>query len=129
MLRIMMKSKLHRAIVTEANLHYVGSVTIDEDLMDLADIYPNEQVQIVNVNNGSRFETYVIAGERGSGNICVNGAAARLVHEGDIVIIIAYGLIENGESKKLKPKVVVLGERNVPTGLIAEIHGTITGNL
>src|SRR5690606_41875307 len=92
MFRTMMKSKIHRARVTEADLNYVGSITIDQDIMEKVDILPNEKVQVVNNNNGARFETYVIPGERGSGVICVNGAAARLVQKGDVIIIIAYAL-------------------------------------
>ena len=101
-----MKSKIHNVSVTQANLHYVGSITIDEDLMDAAGIYPNEKVQIVNNNNGERLETYVICGERGSGVVCLNGAAARKVAVGDIVIIIAYALMTPEEAKAFKPKVV-----------------------
>ena len=101
-----MKSKIHNVSVTQANLHYVGSITIDEDLMDAAGIYPNEKVQIVNNNNGERLETYVICGERGSGVVCLNGAAARKVAVGDIVIIIAYALMTPEEAKVFKPKVV-----------------------
>ena len=93
MFRTMMNGKIHRATVTEANLNYVGSITIDTDIIEAVGMAPNEKVQIVNNNNGSRFETYIIPGERGSGVICVNGAAARLVQEGDIVIIISYALI------------------------------------
>ncbi len=107
-----MKSKIHRAKVTEANLNYVGSITIDEDLMDNADLMKNEKVQIVNNNNGNRFETYVIPGERGSGMICLNGAAARLVHPGDIVIIISYGMLEMNEAKSYNPKIVFVDENN-----------------
>ncbi len=107
-----MKSKIHRAKVTEANLNYVGSITIDEDLMDIADLIKNEKVQIVNNNNGNRFETYVIPGERGSGMICLNGAAARLVHPGDIIIIISYGLFERNEAKLFNPKIVFVDENN-----------------
>lgn len=112
MQRFMMKSKIHRATITEANLNYVGSITIDRDLMDAADIWPNEKVQIVDNNNGSRFETYVIEGERGSGVICVNGAAARLVHSGDLIIIISYGMMEDQEARTYEPKVVHVGEGN-----------------
>ncbi|WP_010243200.1 aspartate 1-decarboxylase [Acetivibrio cellulolyticus] len=107
-----MKSKIHRARVTEANLNYVGSITIDEDLMDIADLMKNEKVQIVNNNNGNRFETYVIPGERGSGMICLNGAAARLVHPGDVIIIISYGLFEKNEAKEYNPKIVFVDENN-----------------
>ncbi|NLW08106.1 MAG: aspartate 1-decarboxylase [Clostridia bacterium] len=112
MWRIMMKSKLHRARVTEANLNYVGSITIDSELMERAGILPNEKVQVVNNNNGARFETYTIAGPAGSGIICVNGAAARLVQPGDIVIIIAYGIFNDAEAKTYKPRVLLLDERN-----------------
>ncbi|CAM5206955.1 Aspartate 1-decarboxylase OS=Lysinibacillus sphaericus OX=1421 GN=panD PE=3 SV=1 [Lysinibacillus sphaericus] len=99
MLRMMMNSKIHRATVTEADLNYVGSITIDEDILDAVGMLPNEKVHIVNNNNGARFETYIIAGERGSGVICVNGAAARLVQRGDIVIIISYVYVDNAEAK------------------------------
>lgn len=112
MQRFMMKSKIHRACITEANLNYVGSITIDRDLMDAADIWANEKVQIVDNNNGSRFETYVIEGERGSGVICVNGAAARLVQPGDVIIIISYGMMEESEARTYKPTVVMVGEGN-----------------
>ncbi|MFI3286998.1 MAG: aspartate 1-decarboxylase [Rikenellaceae bacterium] len=101
-----LKSKIHRATVTEANLQYVGSITIDENLMDAAGIIEGEKVAIVNNNNGARFETYVITGERGSGCICVNGAAARLVEVGDIVIIISYGYMDFEEARTFEPKVV-----------------------
>ena len=94
MLRTMMKSKIHRATVTQADLHYVGSVTVDEDLLDAADLLPGEQVHIVDITNGARLETYTIAGERGSGVIGINGAAAHLVHPGDLVILIGYGQME-----------------------------------
>ena len=126
MLRTMMKSKIHRATVTEANLNYVGSITIDRDLMDAADILENEKVQIVNNNNGARFETYVIEGERGSGVICVNGAAARLVQPGDIVIIISYAMFEDEEAKHHKPKVVMVDNKNkINEMLKQEKAGTI----
>ncbi len=121
-----MKSKLHRATVTEANLNYVGSITIDEDLMELADIWANEKVQIVNNNNGARLETYVIPGERGSGVICLNGAAARLVQPGDKVIIIAYAMMTNEEARVHKPKVVIMNDDNRPAELLSEeIHATV----
>lgn len=93
MYRHMMKAKLHQAVVTEANLNYVGSITIDEDLLDAVDLMENEKVQVVNNNNGARLETYIIAGERGSGVVCLNGAAARLVQPGDTVIIIGYAVV------------------------------------
>jgi len=98
-----LKSKIHRAKVTQAELNYVGSITIDEDLMDAANIIANEKVQIVNNNNGARFETYVIRGERGSGTICLNGATARLAQVGDIVIIMSYGYLEMDEARKYQP--------------------------
>jgi len=126
MFRTMMKSKLHRATVTEANLNYVGSITIDEDLMDAADLYENEKVQIVNNNNGARFETYVITGARGSGVICLNGAAARLVQPGDKVIIISYGMMTSEESKAYKPVITILDDQNKPLKVITEeLHATI----
>ena len=100
------KSKIHRATVTEANLNYVGSITIDEDLMDAANLYEGERVQVVNNNNGERLETYVIRGERGSGSICLNGAAARKVEVGDTVIIISYGFFTPEEVKTFKPSAV-----------------------
>ncbi len=108
----MMKSKLHRAKVTEANLEYIGSITIDEDLLDAVGLLANEKVQIVNNNNGARFETYVIAGARGTGTICLNGAAARLVQVGDTVIIISYALMTPEEAKQFLPKVAFIGENN-----------------
>lgn len=112
MLRIMYKSKIHRATVTEANLDYVGSITIDENLLRAADILPNERVQIVNLHNGSRVETYVMAGRPGSGTICMNGAAARWAHKGDKVIIISYGLLTEDEVKKHKPKIIIVDDKN-----------------
>ncbi|WP_262248640.1 aspartate 1-decarboxylase [Parapedobacter soli] len=107
-----LKSKIHRARVTQAELNYVGSITIDEDLMDAANIIANEKVQIVNNNNGARFETYVIKGERGSGMVCLNGAAARLVQVGDVVIIISYALMEQQEAKEYQPILVFPDENN-----------------
>lgn len=100
------KSKIHRATVTDANLNYIGSITIDRALMEAANLIENEKVQILNNNNGERFETYVIAGERDSGTICLNGAAARRVQPGDIVIIISYAMMEFEEAKTFKPTVV-----------------------
>lgn len=100
------KSKIHRVSVTESNLNYVGSITIDQDLMDASNIIANEKVSIVNNNNGARFETYVISGERGSGVICINGAAARLVQPGDIVIIMAYAMMNFEEAKTFQPAIV-----------------------
>ncbi len=112
MLLTIHKSKIHRARVTQANLNYVGSITIDEDLIDAANILPGEKVQIVNNNNGERIETYVIRGERGSGVICLNGAAARRVEVGDIVIIISYGLMTPEEAKEYKAITVFPDENN-----------------
>jgi len=106
MLIHIVKSKIHRVTVTDANLNYIGSITIDEDLMDAANIIANEKVSIVNNNNGERFETYVIPGERGSGKVCLNGAAARLVQSGDIVIIMAFTLMEMEEARQFKPAVI-----------------------
>ncbi len=107
-----LKSKIHRVRVTQAELNYVGSITIDEDLMDAANIIANEKVQIVNNNNGARFETYVIKGERGSGTVCLNGAAARLVQVGDVIIIISYARMEMEEAKKHEPILVFPDEHN-----------------
>jgi len=108
----MCKGKIHRATVTQANLNYVGSITIDQNLLEAADIYPYEKVQVVNVSNGSRLETYAIAGARGSSVICLNGAAARLNSEGDIVIIISYGLYDEQEIRSLMPRIVFVDEEN-----------------
>ena len=118
MLRTMMKSKIHRATVTQADLHYVGSVTIDEDLLDAADLLPGELVHIVDITNGARLETYTIAGERGSGVIGINGAAARLVQPGDLVILIAYGQMDDAEARAFSPHVVFVDADNrvVATG-------------
>lgn len=107
-----LKSKIHRASVTEANLNYVGSITIDEDLMEAANIIANEKVAIVNINTGVRFETYVIIGERGSGDICINGGAARLVQPGDLVIIMAYAMMDFEKAKNFKPKVIFPNAKN-----------------
>ena len=106
MLVHIVKSKIHRVTVTEANLNYIGSITIDEDLMDAANVIANEKVSIVNNNNGERFETYVIPGKRGSGVICLNGAAARKAQPGDIIIIMAYAMMEMEEAKKFKPAII-----------------------
>ncbi len=106
MLIEVVKSKIHRVTVTEANLNYIGSITIDEELMDAANIIANEKVSIVNNNNGERFETYVIKGERGSGVICLNGGAARKVQPGDIIIIMSYALMDFEEAKQFKPWVI-----------------------
>jgi len=100
------KSKIHKVTVTDANLQYVGSITIDEDLMEASNIIENEKVQVVNINNGERLETYVIKGERGSGEICLNGPAARKVAVGDVVIVIAYGSLDFEEAKSFKPNII-----------------------
>jgi aspartate 1-decarboxylase len=113
--RTMCKGKIHRATVTQANLNYVGSITIDADLLEAADIYPYEKVQVVNVTNGSRLETYTIAGARGSGVICLNGAAARRAAEGDIVIIISYGQYNEEEIRSLEPRLVFVDTDNCIT--------------
>ncbi|MEO7655360.1 MAG: aspartate 1-decarboxylase [Sphingomicrobium sp.] len=112
MQRIMMKSKIHRATVTQADLDYVGSVTLDQDLMEAADLLDGEQVAIVDITNGARIETYVIAGVRGSGVIGINGAAAHLVHPGDLVIIISYAVLDDAEARALKPAVVHVDSAN-----------------
>ncbi len=110
--RSMAVGKIHRAKVTNADLHYVGSITIDQDLLDAADIYPGQQVEVVDVNNGARLSTYTIAGERGKGEIQLNGAAARLVAPGDLVIIIAYALVPESEARSLQPRVVHVDDQN-----------------
>ncbi|CEE01851.1 aspartate alpha-decarboxylase [Caldibacillus thermoamylovorans] len=112
MFRVMMNAKLHRARVTEANLNYVGSITIDQDLLEAVGMVANEKVQIVNNNNGARFETYIIPGERGSHVVCLNGAAARLVQPGDIIIVISYVFVDEKEVKEHRPKIAVLNEQN-----------------
>lgn len=112
MLIEVVKSKIHRVRVTEANLNYVGSITIDEDLLDAAGLIPNEKVLVVNNNNGARLETYVIKGERDSGVICLNGAAARMVQEGDIVIIMSFGYMTPEEARDFEPKVIFPDENN-----------------
>jgi aspartate 1-decarboxylase len=111
-MRFMMKSKIHRATVTQADLHYVGSIGIDQDLMEAADLLEGEKVAIVDISNGARLETYVIPAPRGSGTITINGAAARLVSAGDLVIIISYTMLEDAEARKLVPTVVHVDEQN-----------------
>lgn len=106
MLIEVLKSKIHRVTVTAANLNYIGSITIDEDLLDAADMIENQKVQVLNLNNGERFETYIIKGERGSGDICLNGAAARLALPGDILLIMAYALMDPEEARSYKPVVI-----------------------
>jgi aspartate 1-decarboxylase len=108
----MLYSKLHRATVTDANLNYVGSITVDQDLLDAADMLVGQKIDIVNVNNGERFSTYIIPGERGKGDICLNGAAARKVHKGDKIIIIAYATMSRAEAGVLKPKIIILDDDN-----------------
>jgi aspartate 1-decarboxylase len=120
MYRTMMNGKIHRARVTEANLDYVGSITIDQDILDQVDMIANEKVQIVNNNNGARLETYIIPGERGSGVVCLNGAAARLVQKGDVVIIISYKLVAEDMLNMHVPKVAIMNEQNQ----IVEMLGT-----
>ncbi len=112
MFRTMLKSKIHRATVTQAELHYVGSVTVDEDLMDVADLLAGERVAIVDITNGARLETYVIPGDRGSGVLGINGAAAHLVQPGDLVILISYGLLDDAEARGYRPRVVFVDADN-----------------
>lgn len=112
MFRTMLNAKIHRARVTEANLNYVGSITIDQDIIDAVGMLPNEKVQIVNNNNGARLETYIIPGERGSGVVCLNGAAARLVQEGDVVIILTYTMIAEENISTHQPKIAIMDEHN-----------------
>ena len=127
MFRTMMKSKIHKASVTEANLQYVGSITIDIALMEAADLLTNEKVQVVNNNNGARLETYVIPGERNSGVICLNGAAARQVQIGDQVIIISYAVLMNEEAQQFTPKVVFVDDKNQEIKITTEeVHGQIS---
>lgn len=126
MFRTMMNGKIHRARVTEANLNYVGSITIDMDILDAVGMVANEKVQIVNNNNGARFETYIIPGTRGSGVVCLNGAAARLVQEGDVVIIISYALVAEEKVASHVPKVAIMDEHNQIVELLhAEPERTI----
>ncbi|MBQ7004294.1 MAG: aspartate 1-decarboxylase [Oscillospiraceae bacterium] len=122
----MLKSKIHRAVITQAELDYIGSITIDEDLMDAAGLFEYERVHIVNVNSGSRIETYVIAGERGSGVICLNGAAARSGQKGDCIIIMAYADMTPEEAKENAPRVVFVDENNAPVRITRyEKHGKL----
>jgi aspartate 1-decarboxylase len=112
MMRTMLKGKIHRARVTDANLEYEGSITIDELLMEAADILPYERVQVLDIDNGARLETYAITGERGCGEICINGAAARLVSVGDKVIILAYSIVSDEEAREIRPRLINVDERN-----------------
>jgi aspartate 1-decarboxylase len=126
MFRTMMNGKIHRATVTEANLNYVGSITIDSAILDAVGMVENEKVQIVNNHNGARFETYIISGQRGSGTICLNGAAARLVQPGDTVIIISYALMSDEEIAGHQPKIAIMDSDNTIKELIhAELEKTI----
>ena len=111
-MRTMLKSKIHRATVTDGNIDYEGSITIDTQLMEAADMLPYEQVQVLNINNGARFSTYVIEGEPGSGDICLNGAAARLAVKGDLVIILTYTDMPDEEARNYKPRIVLVDEKN-----------------
>ncbi|MGI8429672.1 MAG: aspartate 1-decarboxylase [Solirubrobacteraceae bacterium] len=121
MQRTMLKSKIHRATVTECDLHYVGSITIDPNLLEAADIREFEQVAVVDVDNGARFETYTIAGERGSGDVTINGAAARLVHRGDTIIVISYASYDPDDLEHYKPRVVQVDARNEILGVDCEV--------
>jgi len=127
MLRTMLKSKIHRATVTQADVHYVGSVTVDRDLLDAADLLPGEQVAIVDVTNGARLETYVIAGPRGSGVIGINGAAAHLVHPGDLVILISYAQLSDAEARTYQARVVHVDQANRVIELDADPAGAASG--
>ncbi|MFD7712364.1 aspartate 1-decarboxylase [Streptomyces sp. NPDC059785] len=128
MLRTLFKSKIHRATVTQADLHYVGSVTIDAELLDAADLLPGELVHIVDITNGARLETYVIEGERGSGVIGINGAAAHLVHPGDLVIIISYAQVPDAEARSLEPRVVHVDRDNRIVALGADPSEPVPGS-
>lgn len=134
MFRTMLKSKIHRATVTTADLHYVGSVTVDEELMDAADLLEGEQVTIVDVTNGARLETYVITGDRGSGVLGINGAAAHLVEPGDVVILIAYGLVDELQARRMQPRVIFVDadnrivERGADPGNAPEGFGLISAS-
>ena len=129
MQRTLMKSKLHRATVTAANLHYMGSITLDRDLMEAADLVEHEQVAVVDIDNGARFETYVIAGERGSGDVCLNGAAARLVQPGDKVIVISYAVYDEAEVRAHVPTVVLCDASNRPLPVGVEAPATTADDL
>lgn len=127
MLRTILKSKIHRATVTRADLHYVGSVTVDPDLLDAADLLPYEQVAVVDITNGARLETYVIPGERGSGMIGINGAAAHLVHPGDLVILISYAQLDDVTARTFRPKVVHVDATNRIVARDADPAGAAPG--
>ena len=127
-MRTMLKSKIHRATVTDANLHYEGSVTVDPVLMEAADLLPFEQVHLLDIDNGARLQTYVIKGERGSQEVCVNGAAAHLIHRGDTLIIVSYEMLSEDEAKRHEPKLVYVDESNeiVRTGHAIETPALVT---
>ncbi|WP_237843721.1 aspartate 1-decarboxylase [Cellulosimicrobium cellulans] len=131
----MMIGKIHRATVTQADLHYVGSITVDADLLDAADLYPGQQVDVVDVTNGARLTTYVIPGERGAGEVCINGAAAHLVKPGDVVILIAYGMLDDADARTYLPNVVFVDEQNRivelsdEPGLVPAGHGLDSSGL
>jgi aspartate 1-decarboxylase len=127
-MRTMLKGKIHRACVTEANLAYEGSITIDKNLMEAADILPYEQVHVLDVDNGARLVTYAIEGERGSGVICMNGAAARLVAKGDLVIIISYCTVSDAEARNIVPKLVYVNSQNAIVKKSKEICSAFSGN-
>jgi aspartate 1-decarboxylase len=126
-LRTMLKSKIHRATVTQADLHYVGSLTVDEDLLEAADLLPGEQVAIVDISNGARLETYLIPGARGSGVIGINGAAARLVHPGDLVIILSYAQLDDASAREYRPRVVHVDGANRVVAVDADPAGVAPG--
>ncbi|CAM5287226.1 aspartate 1-decarboxylase [Streptomyces tanashiensis] len=128
MLRTLFKSKIHRATVTQADLHYVGSVTVDAELMEAADLLPGELVHIVDIDNGARLETYVIEGERGSGVIGINGAAAHLVHPGDLVILISYAQVEDAEARSFVPRVVHVDGDNRIVELGSDASAPVPGS-
>ncbi|MFE5730174.1 aspartate 1-decarboxylase [Streptomyces sp. NPDC056528] len=128
MLRTLFKSKIHRATVTQADLHYVGSVTVDVELMEAADLLPGELVHIVDIDNGARLETYVIEGERGSGVIGINGAAAHLVHPGDLVILISYAQVDDAEARRFVPRVVHVDGDNRIVELGADASAPVPGS-
>jgi aspartate 1-decarboxylase len=127
MLRTMLKSKIHRATVTQADLHYVGSVTVDADLLDAADLLPGEQVAVVDVTNGARLETYVIPGERGTGVVGINGAAAHLVHPGDLVILISYAQLDDAAARAWRPRIVHVDAGNRIVDLGADPAAVVPG--
>lgn len=129
MLRTMFKSKIHRATVTQADLHYIGSLTVDEDLMDAADLLPGEQVSVVDITNGARLVTYVIPGERGSGTIGINGAAAHLVGVGDLVIVISYAAMTDAEARSYVPTVVHVGAGNAILSVDSDPAAAVAGLL